>query len=290
MAKHYYYYRCDSASEIGKKLKRLLNECQKAERAQIDFGRKCGAESIVPVDDNFEGGVIGVIFANDKAVNKTVWKEIVKDRDGKIIWRPNCEYREGVVISKNDRYRPSDTATRLFDYKQHTFAEVKHLYTAKQWYDLGRKFLADSQLTGNREEDEALVRKALSEKRFIKYVELYRTDTDKSIREMSKLQREAINLEHRRRMLPVVTPLRVFSLLGADMMADVPEDKQTGFVKPETPTFWEYAGYWYVGCAFPCKAKGLTEISSEAYSTKLTDLMRVQRDMEALTKSEAKGS
>ena len=289
MAKHY-YYRCDSRSEIGKKLKRLLNDCQKAERAQMDFGRKCGAESIVPVDDNFEGGVIGVTFADDDKVNKTVWKEIVKDRDGKTIWRPNCEYREGVVISKNDRYRPSDTATRMFDYRQRTFAEVKHLYTAKQWYDLGRLFLTGHELTGNREEDEALVEKLLFEKRFIKYVELYRTDTDKSIREMSKLQREAINLEHKRRMLPVVTPLRVFSLLGADMMADMPEDKQTGFVKPDTPTFWEYAGYWYVGCVFPCKAEGLTEISSEAYSTKLTDLMRVKRDMEALAKSEAKGS
>ena len=289
MAKHY-YYRCDSASEIGKKLKRLLNDCQKAERAQMDFGRKCGAESIVPVDDNFEGGVIGVTFADDDKVNKTLWKEIVKDRDGKTIWRPNCECREGVVISKNDRYRPSDTATRLFDYKQRTFAEVKHLYTAQQWYDLGRQFLADSQLMGNREENTALIEKTLSEKRFIKYAELYRTDTDKSIREMSKLQREAINLEHRRRMLPVVKPLRVFSLLGADMMADMPENKQTGFVKPETPTFWEYAGYWYVGCVFPCKAEGLTEISSEVYSTKLTDLMRVQRDMEALAKSEAKGS
>lgn len=289
MAKHY-YYRCDSASEIGKRLKRLLNECQKAERAQMDFGRKCGAKSIVPVDDNFEGGVIGVTFADDKDVNKTVWKEIVKDRDGKTIWRPNCESRDGVVISKNDRYRPSDTATRMFDYKQHTFAEVKHLYTAKQWYDLGRQFLSERQLTGNLKEDAALIEKTLSEKRFIKYVELYRTDTDKSIREMSKLQREAINLEHKRRMLPVVTPLRVFSLLDADMMADMPADKQTGFVKPELPAFWEYAGYWYVGCVFPCKAEGLTEISSEAYTTKLTDLMRVQRDMEALAKSDAKGS
>ena len=130
MAKHY-YYRCDSASEIGKKLKRLLNDCQKAERAQMDFGRKCGAESIVPVDDNFERVVIGVTFADDDEVNKTVWKEIVKDRDGKTIWRPNCECREGVVISKSDRYRPSNTATRLFDYKQRTFAEVKHLYTAQ---------------------------------------------------------------------------------------------------------------------------------------------------------------
>ena len=289
MAKHY-YYRCDSASEIGKKLKRLLNDCQKAERAQMDFGRKCGAESIVPVDDNFEGGVIGVTFADDDKVNKTVWKEIVKDEDGKTIWRPNCECREGVAISKNDRYRPGNTATRLFDYKQRTFAEVKHLYTAQQWYDLVRKFLSDRELTGNREEDEALVGKLLSEKRFIKYVELYRTDTDKRIREMSKLQREAINLEHRRRMLPVVTPLRVFSMLKADMMADVPADKQTGFVKPETPAFWEYADHWYIGCVFPCKAEGLTEISSKAYITKLTDLMRVQRDMEALAKSEAKGS
>lgn len=289
MAKHY-YYRCDSASEIGKKLKKLLNDCMKAERAQMDYGRKCGAESIVPVDDNFEGGVIGVTFADDDKVNKTVWKEIVKDRDGKTIWRPNCECREGVVISKNDRYRPSDTATRLFDYKQRTFAEVKHLYTAQQWYDLGRLFLTGHELTGNREEDEALVGKLLSEKRFIKYVELYRTDTDKRIREMSKLQREAINLEHRRRMLPVVTPLRVFSLLKADAKVDIPKGKHFAIVKPETPTFWEYADHWYIGCVFPCKAEGLTEISSEAYTTKLTDLLRVQRDMEALAKSEAKGS
>jgi hypothetical protein len=71
---------------------------------------------------------------------------------------------------------------------------------------------------------------------------------------------------------------------------DIPEGKNFDIVKPETPTFWEYADHWYIGCVFPCKVEGLTEISSEAYSTKLTDLLRVQRDMEALAKNEAKGS
>ena len=258
MAKH--YYRCESTSEIGKRLRKLLNDCQKAERAQMDFGKKCGAESIVPVDQNFEGGVVGVVFGDETQVNKTVWTAIVKDKDGKTIWRPNCNRREGVVVTKDDKYRPSNTATRVYDYKHRSYAEVKHLVTMP--------------------EEQA------KDKKFIRYVELYRKDTDKPVREMSKLQREAINLEHRRLMLPVVTPLRVFRLLQADMMDGTKEGERMNIVKPETPTFWEYGNHWYVGCSFPCKAEGLQEISSETYVSKRTDLLRVQRDMEVLAKSD----
>ena len=246
---------------------RLLKDCQKAERAQMDFGRKCGAESIVPVDGAFEGGVVGVVFKDDVQVNRTVWKEIVKDKDGKIIWRPNCEHREGAIVAKSDNYRPSNTATRIYRYKQVGWERVKHL------------FPADAERVA-----------ALGQKRYILYTELYRDDTKKTPREMSKQQREAISLEHRRMMLPVVTPQRVFATLHADMMADAKKDEQVRIVQPETPTFWEYDDYWYIGCVFPCKADGLVEISSEAYVNKRTDLLRLQRDLEAIAKTTQKGN
>lgn len=269
MAKHY-YYRCDSASELGKRLRKLLNDCQKAERAQMNFGRKCGAESIVTMDDAFEGGVFGVVFPDDTKVNRTVWKEIVKDKDGKIIWRPNCEHRYGAIVAKSENYRPSNTATRIYRYNQVGWENVKHLLQGAGENGKGENAMAD--------------------KRFIVYTELYRDDTKKPLREMSKLQREAISLEHQRIMLPVVTPQRVFATLKADMMAAAKDGEKFLVVKPETPTFWEYGNRWYIGCNFPCKAEGLQEISSEAYVRKRTDLLHVQRDMEAMAESEAKGS
>lgn len=265
MAKHY-YYRCDSASEIGKKLKRLLNDCQKAERAQMDFGRKCGAESIVPVDENFEGGVIGVTFADDKQVNRTIWKEIVKDKDGKIIWRPNCEHREGAIVAKSKNYRPSNTATRIYRYQQVGWERVKHLFPSD------------------------CVDDSMKDKQYILYTDLYREDASSSVRKMSKQQREAICIEHQRMMLPVVTPQRVFAVLQADITASIPAEKKMYIVQPETPTFWEYDNFFYIGCMFPCRAEGLTEIESEAYSRRLTDLMRVKRDLEAMAKNNEKGS
>ena len=281
--KERYYYRCESTSEIGKKFRKLLNDCQKAEKAQMEFGRKCGAESVVPVDSAFEGGVIGVLFKDDEKVNRTVWTEIVKDeKDGKIIWRPNCEQRQGAIIAKSESYRPSNTATRIYSYQQVGWLMVKHLHTASEWYQKARLFLSGKDLTGDWDEDEQIVGKLLSGKKFIPYTELYREDTKKPIREMSKLQREAIDLERQRMLLPVVTPQQVFAMLKANLMADAKEGQKYVVVKPETPTFWEYDGYWYIGCAFPCRAEGLEEISGEAYVSKRTDLMRVMRDMEAM--------
>lgn len=278
-----YFYRCAAASPIGKQLRKLLNDCQKAERAQMVFGKKCGAESVVPVNDAFEGGVIGILFRDDSKVNRTVWKEIVKDeKDGKIIWRPNCEHREGAIVAKSERYRPSNTATRIYQYGQVEWERVKHLIPAGE--PTGTGAAAIPQPT---EKD---AKPQHTERRYVLYIELYREDTKKTVREMSKQQRESISLERERMMLPVVTPQRVFALLQADMMADAKEGQKYVVVKPETPTFWEYNGWWYVGCAFPCNADGLEKISSQMYVSNRTELLRLQRDMEAMAANEEKGS
>lgn len=256
-----YFYRCAAASLIGKKLRKLLNDCRKAERAQMVFGKKCGAESVVPVNDAFEGGVIGVLFRDDSKVNRTVWKEIVKDaKDGKIIWRPNCEHREGAIVAKSENHHPRSTSTRIYQYQHVGWERVKHLF----------------------QDEEAAVMPLHTERRYVLYTELYREDTDKTVREMSKQQREAISLERERMMLPVVTPQRVFALLQADVMADLPKDKAMHMVQPETPTFWEYDGWWYVGCCFPCKAGGLEKISSHLYVSRRQDVLGMMRDVEAM--------
>ena len=91
-------------------------------------------------------------------------------------------------------------------------------------------------------------------------------------------------------MLPVVTPQQVFATIQADMMAGAKDDERMRIIHPETPTFWEYGSHWYIGCAFPCKAEGLVEISSEAYANKRSDLLHMIRDMEAMAESEGKGN
>lgn len=256
-----YFYRCTAASLIGKKLRKLLNDCRKAERAQMVFGKKCGAESVVPVNDAFEGGVIGLLFRDDSKVNRTVWKEIVKDeQDGRIVWRPNCEHREGAIVAKNENHHPRSTSTRIYQYQHVGWERVKHLFP-------------DGEPSGTVEKEKA---------RYILYTELYREDAKKPIRDMSKLQREAISLERERMMLPVVMSQRVFALLQADVMADLPKDKKMHMVQPETPTFWEYDGWWYVGCCFPCKAVGLEAISSDLYVSRRQDVLGMMRDAEAM--------
>ena len=276
-----YFYRCAAKSVTGKRLRKLLNDCQKAERAQMEFGRRCGAESVVPVDSAFEGGVVGVVFADDAAVNRTVWKEITKDeRDGKTIWRPNCEHREGAVVAKGGQYRPKSTATRVYQYRQRGWEEVRHLFPDVA--ENGHGMHGDGE-NGHGTNGDGENGHGTNGRRFIVYTELYREDTEKAVRDMSKLQREAISLERERMMLPVVTPQRVFATLQADMMADAKEGQRFRVVKPETPTFWVYDGWWYVGCSFPCRAEGLEEISSEAYVSKRTDILRMQRDMELLS-------
>jgi len=250
-----------------------MNDCRKAERAQMDFGQKCGAESIVPVDAAFEGGVVGVTFSDDSKVNRTVWKEIVKDKDGKTIWRPNCERREGAIVAKSEKYRPHDTATRIYDYRKRTWQEVKHLFAE-----------------GKTDGEDAADKPQPTEKKYIRYIELYREDTKKSVRDMSKLQREAISLERERIMLPVVTPDRVFATLQADMTAGLPKDDKMHIIRPESPTFWKYGNHWYVGCTFPCRAEGLRPIGIEVYVEIKKRLLMMQRDLEAMAKSERRGS
>lgn len=275
-----YFYRCAAKSETGKRLRKLLNDCRKAERAQMVFGKKCGAESVVPVDSAFEGGVIGVVFSDDAAVNRTVWKKITTDaKDGKIIWRPNCEHREGAIVAKSEKYRPSNTATRIYQYGQVGWERVRHLFAD----------VADDGHEMHVERKE-VVKPQAAEKRYVLYTELYRNDTKKPVREMSKLQREAISLERERMMLPVVTPQRVFATLQADMMADAKDGERFRVVRPETPTFWEYDGWWYVGCCFPCEAVGLEKISSDQYVSRRQDVLDMMRNVEAMGESKKKGS
>ena len=295
-----YFYRCAAASFIGKKLRKLLNDCRKAERAQMVFGKKCGAESVVPVNDAFEGGVIGVLFRDDSKVNRTVWKEIVKDeQDGRIIWRPNCEHREGAIVAKSVSHHPRSTSTRIYQYQHVGWERVKHLFdnAAENGHGMQGEAENGHGMHGEAEnghgmhgeaenghvmQGEAAAMPLHTKRRYVLYTELYREDTDKTVRDMSKLQREAISLERERMMLPVVMSQRVFALLQADVMADLPKDKEMHMVQPETPTFWEYDGWWYVGCCFPCKAVGLEAISSDLYVNRRQDVLGMMRDVEAM--------
>lgn len=240
-----YYYQFDSSSELGKRFKRLWNRCVKADKARVTFQERVGAVAHCPNDAMFAGGVLGVFFADDAKVNRKMWREAGKSDDGSICWVPICKSREGVLNLTKGAERPADTATRIF----------------------GDVFIDKKGRTA------------------VKYTELYRDDADSNPKDKrwKKPQhvRESICIERARRKLPVVSVLQVTNLLQADLTGGNGDGKMH-VVRPVTPTFFEYWRKIYVCCAYPCRAEGLEEITSGAYTEAVADLRATQRNLEAL--------
>lgn len=108
------------------------------------------------------------------------------------------------------------------------------------------------------------------------------TDKHHPKRQLPYYMRESLRIEKQRQALPVVRLERFLKLLQAYLMADVPENKTVAFVQPETPMIFSYDGYYYIGIAYPCSAEGLQPVTQEAFMQKREDLLRVQRDLEAM--------
>jgi hypothetical protein len=98
--------------------------------------------------------------------------------------------------------------------------------------------------------------------------------------------RESQRIEKERQTLPMVRLERFFKLLQTNLMADVPENKTVAFIQPETPMIFSFDGYYYIGITYPCAAEGLQPVTQEAFMAKREDLLRVQRDMEAMNDGE----
>ena len=93
--------------------------------------------------------------------------------------------------------------------------------------------------------------------------------------------REAERIEKARVALPFVRTETILGLLKADLTNGKGDDGKLHIVRLVTPTFFEYWQHVYVGCAYPCSAEDLMEISMADYTKAERDMIAMHRDMEA---------
>ena len=287
MTRH--FYRFDTGSELGKRFRKLWNECTKAERAADSFARKVGAKTYYSSPSAFAGGVECVSFADGARVDKRIWRSVGKDADGLEQWVPDVSRRSDVMVLPRRDFKPSDTARRIYDRRVLAWHQVRHLHSLEEW-----AAMAHYALTADRERDAERLEAMLGASFFVRYIELGRNDEVPAPpthpkRKMPYYQRESIRIERARLTLPVVKMERFHELLQTDRSEALRDGKPT-IIQESTPTFFEYDRRFYLGIDFPCLADGLEKLGSEAYVKARQDVLRMQRDMEALAESGEKGS
>lgn len=274
MAKHYYRMNC--SSELGVRFRFFWHDCEKARKAAEVFAAKVGAEAYYTSPTAFEGGVACVSFPKGTEVNKKIWRLLGSDADGAEQWEPAVEHRTGVLVLPRKGFRPSDTACRIYYKKMSRWGEVRHLYTLKEWAQL-----AGIELTDDKKKDALTVDEKMGKELFCIYTELYREDAandpDRDRRyKMTWVAKESIRIERARMKLPVVSTERLLQLLNADLLDGQPDDGKPKFVKPTTPTFFEWAGRYCIGIDYPCKSDDLEEITEGDYRRKMITLKQAQ--------------
>ena len=241
-----YYYKFNVKADLGKAFLKLWHQCDKAERAADKFAAKVGAVTFYPADSAMAGGVTCVAFKDNKCPKPGHWKSIGTDADGYEQWVPNVKERTGAVELPSANFKPSDTVCRIYA----------------------------SQPTVNKQG-----------RLVLPFVELYRDDipfdANHPKRKLPYEIREIIRIEKERRLLPVVSVLQVLNLLQADVTG-CNGDGKMHVVKPVTPTFFKYSQHVYLGCAYPCKADGLKEITMGDYVEMEKEVRAAARDAETI--------
>ncbi len=275
MGQKHYYYRIPCSSELGKQFRQFWHECTKAEKAAEIFAAKVGAESYYTSPAAFAGGVVCVSFPKGTEVNTKMWRLLGKDADGAEQWEPAVEHRENVLVLPRKGFQPSDTAFRVYSKRLSRWREVRHLHTLQEWATL-----AGVKLTDDKKKDAERLDDLMAEQSFCLYTELWRTDCviapHDNRRHMTWVARESIRIEKARMTLPMVGTERLLRLLKADLLDGLPDDGKMKFVKPITPTFFEWGGRYYVGVAYPCKHDGLEAITEGDYRVKMVALRQAE--------------
>lgn len=242
-----YCYKFSMKSELGVAFMKLWHLCDKAEKAADKFAAKVGAKHYYPADSTFAGGVACVSFEGGKPPRPRLWRSIGKDADGIEMWVPDVKLRMGAVVVEDATKLPNDTATRI--YKK----EVKQNSSGHT---------------------------------VCPYVELYRDDkvpADKTHpkRRTPQYWSESFRIEKARLKLPVVMTRTVLGLIGADPTGGKGDGKPH-LVRPVTPTFFRYSQSIYLCSAYPCNAKGMTEITIGDYVEMEKEVRAMARDAEKL--------
>lgn len=267
-----YYYRVNETSEIGKKLKSLLYECEKAERAAHTYCSKVGAETFYSDPSMLAGGVVCVGFG-DAEVDLKLWRSVGKDGDDLEMYEPNCQQQIGCIILPRRNFHPSDTASRIYYKRPSRFQEVVSLHTKEEWIKM-----AAIKTTKDKDKNWANAIAKLEKEMFWKYIELYYND--EQLNESAKnprysmpfYMRRAIHQELQRLRLPVVGIQSLYSLLHVDVSDGHPDEKK--IVKATTPIIFLHYGRYYIACDHPCLSEQLEAIEEGVFTIKKGEFER----------------
>lgn len=239
-----YYYKFSTTTKFGKAFLKLWRLCEKAEKAADKFAQKVGAVTFYPQDSAFAGGVACVAFKDNVCPKPDHWRSIGKDADKQEQWVPNVKQRIGTLVVSNAKAMPGNVANRIYG-KRPTVNQQGQLV--------------------------------------LQYVELYRDDEASKSRsrgyKLSRAAKESIRIEKERLTLPTVSVMSILNLLQADMTNGKGSDGKAVIMKIVTPTFFKYSQQIYVGCAYPCKAEELKEISMGDYLEMEKEVRAMMRDL-----------
>lgn len=225
-----HYYRVAAESATGKAITRFWHACQKCEEAADDYCKKFGAKYFYSNPQFFAGGVACVAFAEGEKVDEKLWRKFMV-LDGDQYYVPACEaVRESVEIPSRE-YQLKDSWDTIY---------------------LRDKIQEISVPT----EDGQTVKKVVMPKISFRPVG-EQTDLQGRPIQASRKQRRAIIAEQKRLKLPVMTVQQLYRILGAEL----PE----GRLSESTPTFFLRSTTYYIGCVYPCRAKGMEEITPQQY-------------------------
>ena len=264
-----YYYRTNESSELGKKLKTLLYECDKANRAADTYCQKSGAKTFYDNPSMMAGGVVCVGFG-DQQPDLQLWRSVGKDGDGLEMFEPNCQKREDCIVLPRRDFRPSDTASRIYNKRPSKWTEVVSLHTREEWI----KFSAIN-TTDDKDRDWERAVEKLHGEMFCRYIELYYNDEQLHEQatnvqyHMPLYMRRAIHLELQRLKLPVVSINTLYALL------QVSPDGDKKIIQATVPVIFLHYGRYYIASDYPCQHPKLEVIEEGRFNIKRGEFQRL---------------
>lgn len=232
-----HYYRLPAESKAGKLLSQFWHACQKCEQAADEYCHKIGAKTFYSDPAYFAGGVSCLGFGEGVKPDPAEWRSIGVI-EGEEYFVPACEVKQDLVEVPHREYQMRDTWDTMYLRSQIREQTV-------------------------RTEDGA-TRKALMIPRLtFMPTEANQPATDKNGRKpaVSRRFRRACLAEQKRRKLPVMSVQQIYRILEAL----IPE----GRLADVTPTFFLRSTTYYIGCPYPCRQKGMEEITMQQYNLNL---------------------
>ena len=227
---NYHYYKVLVDAKTGKLLSRYWHACQKCEEAAEDYCKKFGAKYYYSDPKYFAGGVACVSFADNMKVDEKEWQKFAV-LEGDQYYIPACKVERDVVEIPNREYCLKDT-----------------------WDTIYRRDRIQEQTVRT---DDGQARKALCVYR-LRFLQLHdQHDRTGRLPQGSRALRRAVTAEQKRLKLPTMTVQQLYQILEAKL----PEGKLSEL----TPTFFIRSMSYYIGCAYPCEAAGLEEITPQQY-------------------------